>query len=128
MAHGLRGRPSNRRLEEELRTKALDQARKPVHRDFGPTLLSEHLECDPEVGFVHPSTLRSWMIEAGLWDLREFGAMLSTIHDRMRRQIADGRSVEDVVASEPARGVAERSEDTDEWVRSAYRSLHRQSR
>lgn len=70
VVHGLRGRPSNRRLSEELRRRALDRARDPLYRDFGPTLLSEHLERDPEIGFVHPSTLRLWMIAEGVWEPR----------------------------------------------------------
>lgn len=68
--HGLRDRPSNRRLPEELRAAALEKAREEVYRDFGPTLLSEHLARDPEIGPVDPTTLRLWMIEAGLWAVR----------------------------------------------------------
>jgi hypothetical protein len=67
VVHGLRGRTSNRRLDEDLREKALAKAREPLYRDFGPTLLSEHLARDPAIGPVHPATLRLWMIEAGLW-------------------------------------------------------------
>jgi hypothetical protein len=67
VVHGLRGRPSNRRLSEALRDKVLERSQDPLYRDFKPTLLSEHLERDAEIGFVHPSTLRLWMIGAGLW-------------------------------------------------------------
>jgi transposase-like protein len=69
--HALRSRPSNRRLDGELRRKALEKAGEPLYRDFGPTLLSEHLERDESIGVVHPSTLRRWMIEAGLWTARK---------------------------------------------------------
>lgn len=69
--HGLRERPSNRRLCEALREKALNKARLPMYRDFGPTLLSEHLDRDPDIGFVHPSTLRLWMMQAELWKPKE---------------------------------------------------------
>lgn len=71
VVHGLRGRPSNRRLDEELRRKALSKACDPLYRDFGSTLLSEHLERDPEIGFIDPSTLRLWRIEEGLWEPRK---------------------------------------------------------
>jgi hypothetical protein len=71
--HGLRGRPSNRRLDDELRTRALAKAGEPVYRDFGPTLMSEHLMRDAEIGGVHPSTLRLWMIAEGLWEARPRG-------------------------------------------------------
>lgn len=67
MAHGLRGQPSNRRLAGELRALAMERARDPLYHDFGPTLLTEHLEREEERGRVHPSTVRLWMIEEGLW-------------------------------------------------------------
>jgi hypothetical protein len=60
-----RGRPSNRRKPEELRSKALAIIRH-RYRDFGPTLAAEKLR---EVhGIVlGRETLRLWMIEAGIW-------------------------------------------------------------
>lgn len=61
------GRPSNHRLSESLRAKVLQRAREPVFRDFGPTLLSEHLSRDPSIGPIVSSTLRKWMIDEGLW-------------------------------------------------------------
>ncbi len=67
VVHGLRDRPSNRRLAPELRAAALAKARDPLYADFGPTLLSEHLARDPAVGAVHPATLRLWLVEAGVW-------------------------------------------------------------
>lgn len=67
MSHGLRARFSNRRLPEAVREKAMQRAREPLYSDFGPTLLSEHLARDGEIGWIHPSTLRLWMIEEGLW-------------------------------------------------------------
>ena len=67
VVHGLRGRPSNRRLPERVRERALEKARQPLYHDFGPTLLSEHLARDPEIGFIPPATLRRWMIAEGLW-------------------------------------------------------------
>lgn len=68
VVHGLRDRPSNRRLPAELHARALGKAREELYRDFKPTLLSEHLERDPEIGWVHPSTLRLWLIGAELWE------------------------------------------------------------
>jgi hypothetical protein len=65
--HGARGAPSNRRLPAELRERARQMASDPLFEDFGPTLLSEHLTRDPDGGPVHPSTLRLWLIEDGLW-------------------------------------------------------------
>jgi hypothetical protein len=67
VVHGLRGKASNRRLLGSMRDRALEKARQPLYHDFGPTLLSEHLARDPEIGSVHPTTLRRWMIAEGLW-------------------------------------------------------------
>jgi len=66
--HGLRGRPSNRRLPDEKRERVLSlyQERYP---DFGPTLAVEKLfECDGIT--ISDETLRTWLIEAGLWKKR----------------------------------------------------------
>lgn len=65
--HRGRGRPSNRRLPDPLRARALECARQPVFRDFGPTLLTEHLARDPQMGPLSASTLRRWLIQAELW-------------------------------------------------------------
>lgn len=69
--HGLRGRASNHRLPGAVRQAALEKARQELYRDFGPTLLSEHLGRDPEVGGVNPATLRLWMIQDGHWKPRK---------------------------------------------------------
>ena len=42
-------------------------ARDPLYRDFGPTLLVEHLERSFGVR-VSVETLRNWMLEEGLWE------------------------------------------------------------
>jgi transposase len=66
--HALRGRPSNRRLPEEVRGRVLSlyQERYP---DFGPTLAMEKLlECDGIT--ISDETLRRWLIEAGFWKKR----------------------------------------------------------
>lgn len=72
--HGLRGRRSNRALPVELREGVLHRARAPVFRDFGPTLLAEHLSTSAGIGALSPHTLRRWMIEEGLWKPRKRGA------------------------------------------------------
>jgi hypothetical protein len=51
-----------------MRERALEMARDPMYEDFGPTLLAEHLERDARGGRVHPSTLRLWLVEEGLWE------------------------------------------------------------
>lgn len=64
VVHRLRGRASNRRLPERVRTKALElvQAR---YGDFGPTLATEYLAKEHQVK-VSKETLRKWLIGAGL--------------------------------------------------------------
>jgi hypothetical protein len=60
-----RGRRSNRRKPEELRTKALAIIRD-RYWDFGPTLAAEKLR-EVHAITVGRETLRLWMIAAGLW-------------------------------------------------------------
>jgi hypothetical protein len=60
-----RGRPSNRRKPEELRTKALTLIRE-LYWDFGPTLAAEKLREMHGIALGR-ETLRLWMIEAGIW-------------------------------------------------------------
>src|SRR6266446_4843015 len=64
VVHRGRGRVSNRRLPESLRTQTLKlvQAK---YSDFGPTLACEYLAKDHQVE-VSKETLRQWLIGAGL--------------------------------------------------------------
>jgi hypothetical protein len=64
LVHGLRGRPSNRRLDEDLRAKVLKTYRT-CYRDFGPTLASEKLATQGLK--VSVETLRQWLLTEGLW-------------------------------------------------------------
>src|SRR4029077_12402615 len=62
--HGLRGRPSNRRLAARLELNILRRVRQ-RYADFGPTLAAEHLA---QEGLpVSRETLRKWMVKASLW-------------------------------------------------------------
>ena len=66
--HGLRGRPSNRRIAEATREGAISlyRARYP---DFGPTFAAEKLlECEGIK--ISDETLRRWLIEGGFWKKR----------------------------------------------------------
>ena len=67
LVHGLRGRPSNRRLKAQLRQQVLAVYRQRF-ADFGPTFACEKLA---EQGLsVSPDTLRRWLIAEGLWQRR----------------------------------------------------------
>ncbi|MFO0846085.1 MAG: ISNCY family transposase [Gemmataceae bacterium] len=64
VGHGLRGRPSNRKADGEVRRRAVP-AYRARYPDFGPTLAAEKLA---EEGLhVGRETLRRWLIDAGLW-------------------------------------------------------------
>jgi transposase len=62
--HGLRGRPSNRRLDEERRAEIL-RAYRTCYADFGPTFASEKLAAQGLP--VSAETLRQWLLREGLW-------------------------------------------------------------
>ena len=66
--HGLRGWPSNRRIPEEVRERVLSLYQG-GYPDFGPTFATEKLfECNGIT--VSDETLRTWLLEAGLWKKR----------------------------------------------------------
>jgi len=74
--HRSRGRPPNNAKYGELRRRAMERAKAPVFRDFGPTILREHLARDPDLDgleSVHVTTFRLWMIEEGRWKVRRRG-------------------------------------------------------
>ena len=53
-------------------------------------------------------------------DLLEYRAMLMTIRDRVKDLIAEGRTIDQIIASNPARGFAEPGPGTEEWLRVAH--------
>jgi transposase len=66
VVHGLRGRPSNRKLPAVTQRQALAILRQPEWHDFGPTFAAEQLAKRHQLQ-VGKETLRKWMIEAGMW-------------------------------------------------------------
>ena len=64
VVHGLRGRPSNRRLAAGFEQKVLARVRQ-RYTEFGPTLAAEHLA--KEGLPVSRETLRKWMTQAAFW-------------------------------------------------------------
>jgi len=69
VVHGLRGRPSNRRLSAKTKRQALALLKQPDWHDFGPTFAAEQLAKRHQIQ-VGKETLRGWMIEAGMWKSR----------------------------------------------------------
>jgi transposase len=66
VVHGLRGRPSNRKLPRKLQEQALAILKQPEWHDFGPTFAAQQLAKRHKIE-VGKETLRRWMIEAGMW-------------------------------------------------------------
>jgi transposase len=64
LVHGLRGKASNRKAKAELRERAMARYRE-AYADFGPTLAAEYLRKEGIV--VSVTTLRRWLLAAGLW-------------------------------------------------------------
>src|SRR5271168_5486513 len=88
LVHGLRGRPSNRKLAARLEQKILARLRQ-RYADFGPTLAAEHLT---QEGFsVSRETLRKWMTKAGLW--RPRSQRVKAVHVWRERRASFGELV-----------------------------------
>jgi len=69
IVHRARGRPSNNRIQDDVRTEATELVRR-SYADFGPTLAAEML-AEKHALTVSRETLRGWMLEAGLWRSRK---------------------------------------------------------
>ena len=69
LVHRSRGKPSGRRISDEVKAQALELIAE-HYSDFGPTLAAEKLQ---ENHGIHLSreTLRRWMIAQGLWRARK---------------------------------------------------------
>lgn len=64
--HGLRGKPSNRKINESIEREAIRILSKPVYQGFGPTLATEYLEEKHGIA-ASKETVRQWMMRAKLW-------------------------------------------------------------
>jgi transposase len=69
VVHGLRGRPSNRKIDERTRKRAVAIVGA-EYSDFGPTLAAEYLE-EKHGLKVSRETLRQWMMAGHLWRARK---------------------------------------------------------
>jgi len=66
VVHGLRGRPSNRRIPEKTQGEAVKILSAPVYAGFRPTLAAEYLR-DKHGIEASKETVRQWMMRAKLW-------------------------------------------------------------
>jgi transposase len=91
VVHGLRGRPSNRKLSAKAQRQALAILKQPDWHDFGPTFAAEQLAQQHQIQ-VSKETLRGWMIEAGLWKSKP--QRLAEVHCWRPRRSAFGELVQ----------------------------------
>ena len=64
--HGLRGKPSQRRIDEEVEKEAAKILSADVYRGFGPTLAAEYLGKKHGIE-ASRETVRQWMMRGKLW-------------------------------------------------------------
>lgn len=89
--HGLRGRPSNRRITQADREKIVCILRQEVYQGFGPTLASEYLAKKHQIE-IGREALRQIMISAGLWKARE--QKVERVHQWRPRRSCRGELVQ----------------------------------
>lgn len=66
VVHKLRGKTSNRKIEESIEREAVKILSAPVYEGFGPTLAAEYLGEKHGIE-VSKETVRQWMMRAQLW-------------------------------------------------------------
>ena len=88
--HGLRGRPSHRKLSEETREKIVRIVSQ-EYPDFGPTLASEYLAERHKLN-IGREALRQVMISAGLWRARR--QKVEAVHPWRARRSCRGELVQ----------------------------------
>jgi hypothetical protein len=91
VVHGLRGRPSNRRLDQETGNKAVRILSQEVYRGFGPTLAGEYLLNKHGIQ-IGRETLRGLMIVAHLWRGRR--RKVEAVHQWRARRSCRGEMVQ----------------------------------
>jgi hypothetical protein len=89
--HALRGRRSNRKVDEKRKAKAIAILRRHIYRGFGPTLASEYLGKRHQIA-VSRETVRAWMIEARLWQSKK--QRVNKIHVWRQRRSRCGELVQ----------------------------------
>ncbi|MGH9648806.1 MAG: ISNCY family transposase [Bryobacteraceae bacterium] len=91
VVHGLRGRPSNRKLPANTQRQALTILKQADWHDFGPTFAAEQLARRHQIQ-VGKETLRGWMIQAGMWKSKS--RPLQAVHGWRPRRSAFGELVQ----------------------------------
>jgi len=90
VVHGLRGRLSNRRLNEEMAARAVAAVRQ-QYTDFGPTLAAEYLAKDLGIELSR-ETLRRLMMRDGIWKAKP--RKVREVHVWRRRRSCRGELIQ----------------------------------
>ena len=88
--HRLRGRASNRKIEEKTRQRAVKLV-EGKYGDFGPTLASEYLGKREGI-LVSKETLRQWLMGAGVWKGKK--RRVEKVHEWRPRRSCRGELVQ----------------------------------
>jgi transposase len=91
VVHKLRGQPSNRRIDDQTRQRALKLFLDPDWHDFAPTFASQQLAKHHEIK-VSKETVRKWMIAEGLWQSQP--QKLKDVHQWRKRRSCYGELVQ----------------------------------
>ncbi len=91
VVHGLRGHPSNRRIAEEIRVRAMKIIKTPDWHDFGPTFASEQLAKRHQI-HVSKETVRKWMMAEGIWESKQRN--VKEVHEWRPRRSHSGELVQ----------------------------------
>lgn len=89
--HGLRGRASNRRIDDKIQQDTMKILKLPDWHDFGPTFASEQLAKRHNI-VISKETLRKWMIAQSLWKSKK--AKVTEIHQWRERRSHYGELVQ----------------------------------
>ena len=91
VVHQLRGRRSNRKLDEKIKNQAIKILSRPIYSGFGPTLAAEYLADQHDIQ-VGRETVRNWMIEGQLWRAKR--QRIEKIHQWRERRSRFGELVQ----------------------------------
>jgi transposase len=89
--HGLRGKPSNRRIAQATQKEAIKTLSAEVYQDFGPTLAASYLRKRHGIE-ASKETVRQWMIRGKLW--RAKAEKVKTVHFWRARRSRFGELVQ----------------------------------
>lgn len=91
VVHGLRGRRSNRRIDEQVRARAMEIVKSADWHDFKPTFASEQLAKRHQID-VSKETVRQWMMAEGIWQSK--GRKVKEVHEWRPRRSHYGELVQ----------------------------------